>query len=175
MHDGFYLRMAIGTGTGTVVLQDAPNGLSDAMETVGWLDLMAGGTPARGMVVGGGFWAGGFQTEEWRGENKHQGTVTIFGIGPFVDYYPDPQEGFHFGSMVGLGGLAIDARPFSDEQERTATGGAIGAWMGYDFWMAREWSLGLEARYLAVRAKNPDTEWKGSADALGMAITGVYH
>jgi hypothetical protein len=175
MHDGFYLRLALGVGTGTVEFGDAPAELGDAIETTGWLDVMIGGTPSRGLAVGGGMWMGGFDTNEWRGENSDRGTVAVFAIGPFVDYFPDPREGFHFGGTVGLGGLSVDAEPFSNSDERTATGGGMGAWMGYDFWVSREFSLGLAARYLGVRVKHAEGHWHGAGDTFGLSFTGLYH
>jgi hypothetical protein len=174
-HDGFYLRLALGAGTGTTEFGDAPGELSYAIETTGWLDVMMGGTPGPGLAVGGGMWMGGFDTSEWRGENSDRGTVAIFAMGPFVDYFPDPREGFHFGATVGLGGLSIDAEPFSNSNERTATGGALGAWIGYDFWVSREFSAGLAARYLGVRVKHPEGDWQGAADTFGLSLTGLYH
>ena len=174
-HDGFYLRLALGAGTGTVEFGDAPPQLGDAMEGTGWLDVMIGGTPGRGLVVGGGMWAGGFDTSEWRGENNERGSVVMFAMGPFIDYFPDPSGGFHFGGTVALGVLSVDAEPFSNPDERTAADGALGAWMGYDFWVSREISLGVEARYVGVRAKHPDNDWQGRAEAFGLSFTGLYH
>ena len=175
VHDGFYLRVALGTGTATVKLKDAPEGLDYAIEQAGWLDVMAGGTPHRGIAVGGGLWASGFSTKEWRGENNDRGSGAIFGIGPFIDYFPDPEGGFHLGGTVGIGGLQVDAEPFSNDEERMASGSAVGAWIGYDFTVYRQWSLGVDARYLGVRAKHPKDDWKGTGDCFGLSITGLYY
>jgi hypothetical protein len=175
VHDGFYLRMALGTGTATVKLRDAPEGLDYAIEQAGWLDVMVGGTPRRGIAVGGGLWASGFSTEEWRGENNDRGSGVIFGIGPFIDYFPDPDGGFHLGGTVGIGGLQIDAEPFTNDDERMASGSAVGAWLGYDVTVYRQWSLGVEARYLGVRAKHPRDDWKGTGDCFGLSLTGLYY
>jgi hypothetical protein len=174
-HEGFYLRMALGTGTATVKLKDAPAGLDYAIEQAGGLDVMVGGTPRRGIAVGGGLWARGFSTREWRGENRAEGSAILFGVGPFIDYFPDPDGGFHVGGTVGIGGLQIDAEPFSSDEDRMANGTAAGVWVGYDFRVYRQWSLGVDARYLGVRAKHPEDDWKGTGDCFGLSLTGLYY
>jgi hypothetical protein len=42
--------VALGDGTGTIEFGDEPADLGDAIETTGWLDVMIGATPGRGLA-----------------------------------------------------------------------------------------------------------------------------
>jgi hypothetical protein len=175
VHDGFYLRMGMETGTASVKFIDAPDGLGETIETSGGLKVMLGGTPSPGMVFGGGLWAVGFDTNKWHGENRDKGSGILFAIGPFIDYFPDPKGGFHLGGSAGVGGVQIDAKPFDNDDARMASGSSLGAFVGYDFWVSQSWSLGIDAHYMSVRAKHPDGNWKAKADSFGLGITGLYY
>jgi hypothetical protein len=174
MHDDFYLRMTAGPTLSHFDFSDGPPGTGAITETGGSLDLRIGGTPAAGLVVGGGLWLGGADTDEWRGENSERGSVGMVAMGPFIDYFPDPDKGFHFGGMLGLGGMGLDIDGVTEEA-KAAGGGAFGTWVGYDFWLGPEWSLGVEFSYLGLRGRNDDYDWKGRADVLGVSLTGLYH
>jgi hypothetical protein len=173
-HDGLYLRMSSGPSAAHIELTDAPRGVGDITEGGGTIDLRLGGTPARGFVVGGGLWLSGYDTDEWRGEDSRRGGAGVVALGPFVDYFPDPHQGLHFGGMLGVAVLGLDVEDISKE-ERLAGGGALGAWVGYDFWLGSEWSLGVELDYMSVRGRNDDHDWEGSADIVGVSLTGLYH
>src|SRR5439155_18501288 len=74
-------------------------------------------------------------------------------LGPFIDWYPDPEGGFHFGGMLGVAVLtASNPDTGNTTASDTGFGGAIGA--GYDFWIAPEWSLGILGKLMGGTVQN---------------------
>ena len=141
-HDGFYLRLSLGPGwlhasTGG----DLPEGSVKGAVTA--VDLRVGHTLFRGMALGlfAGLWhapspeAGGGATR------FGNGAMTRILAGPFVDYFPNPHNGLHFGVAPGVMLLQRSSENAGDEESSaTGLGGAL--WVGYDFWVADDWSLG---------------------------------
>lgn len=147
-HDGLYLRMGIGLGyghattTGTIQGTDVKGtyeGLGPAYE------LLIGGTPFAGFVIGGGFVGQDVVSPTVTIESNDpsvpssldlSGALGVGALGPFVDWFPDPTGGAHVGAMIGFGltGLKGDS----------GIGGSL--WTGYDFWVGSQWSLGAELR-----------------------------
>ena len=181
VHDRFYLRGSIGVGhmavrfTPDLLEDDRVHGRSSSF------DLQLGGTPTRGLVVGGGLFLQSMRHDDLEAtgaspDDDSPGEVSLFALGPFVDFYPDPQQGFHFGGTLALAGLAYDAPGTTGPAEsRGAGGGAFGAWVGYDAWIAREWSLGAQLRYLGAATKNGEYDWKGATDVILLQFTALYH
>ncbi len=187
LHDGFYLRTSLGHGWFGTKFTDGLLEDSTIGGDGGAFDLQLGGTPARGFVVGGGLFLNGMDHEDVRpvGTSRYDydgpGSIGLLAVGPFVDYFPDPKGGFHVGGMLGFAALAFDTpselstSPYYEDEARVGTGGALGAWVGYDWWVAREWSLGIQLRYLGMVAENPDYEWTGAADTLTLQFTALFH
>jgi hypothetical protein len=97
-HDGFQFRGAVGPGYLSTSASQGPSDLS-IKGLSGGADFYFGGTPARGLVVGGMFnWATAFgPTVSLNGTSLNgQGSnsLSLFTIGPYVNYYLDPTEGF---------------------------------------------------------------------------------
>jgi hypothetical protein len=186
LHDGFYLRGSLGPGWLWTSFSDGLLAGGTIRGNGGGGDIQLGGTFTPGLVVGGGLFLTGMEHEDVRpaGEavdDYDPGNVGMVAIGPFVDYFPDPKRGLHFGGMVGLGVMGFETRgragiesPY-DEDARSGSGGAIGAWVGYDWWVGPEWSLGGQLRYLGVAVENPDYDWKGAADVISVQFTALYH
>ena len=186
VHDGLYIRTSLGQGWFTAKFTEGL--LDDA--TVGGrggaIDLQLGGTPASGLVVGGGLFLDGMDHHDLRpfgvsaDEYDGSGTVGLVALGPFVDYFPDPKRGLHFGGTLVLAALAFHApneagvEPYKSEARR-GTGGGLGAWVGHDWWVEREFSLGVQLRYLGAAVRNEPYEWRGAADTLTLEFTGLFH
>jgi len=185
VHDGFYLRGSIGHGWMGTKFSEGLLAERRLGGQSGAFDIQLGGSPSPGLALGGGLFISGMEHEDVRRfgdtEGGDPGTVGMLAVGPFIDYFPDPKGGFHFGGMLGLGALAFetadddDVEASFDDDERGGGGGAIGAWVGYDWWIGREWSLGVQLRYLGAAVKNQDHDWRGAADSVALQFTALYH
>ncbi|HEV8551311.1 MAG TPA: hypothetical protein VGQ57_19820, partial [Polyangiaceae bacterium] len=58
--------------------------------------------------------------------------------GGFVDGFPMPNEGLHLGGLLGLAGASAK----QSGSKYTGFGPGMAAWLGYDGWVADEWSMG---------------------------------
>jgi opacity protein-like surface antigen len=153
-HDGFQFRGTLGGG----YLRDSESvdgSANDAFEATisggaAMLELYLGGTPAPGLVLGGylsGMSAPG-PSAELDGTTLQADddfSIGLGSIGPYVDFYPDAQGGFHL-----LGSLGYAQVTFNDGNDTidqaTSTGFTLGAGVGYDAFVADEWSLGALGR-----------------------------
>lgn len=157
VHDGFYFRLAEGYGY-TSITGDGPSGRTDVSGGGLATTLLIGGTPAPGLVVGGGFH---FSTADGslRGGPRNSGAVSGLAptLGPFVDWYPDPKNGWHVGLLAGLGGTSLGDGPVSE----ASTTFASTLFGGYDAWIGPEWSLGV---FAAASAATRGTLMDGDND-----------
>lgn len=182
-HDGFYLRLGIGVGYGRATRKGSYLGIDIDASYSGVgpaYELLIGGTPAAGFVVGGGFVgqdisdpkveltlsSGGSTLDEE--DFEADGALGIVVLGPFVDWYPDPQGGFHAGAMVGLGGIGL-------EESESGLGGALS--VGYDIFFANQWSFGITARAVAVKtsAKIDDDKLDDTASSFELLGSVLLH
>lgn len=158
-HQGFYL--AADTGIGFLgAWGKGPLGSASISGTGSMTGLDIGGTIAPGLVLGGvvrawstkGTFNGGptitATTTYYANGVPSTSQQTLSGnaratsveIGAFVDWYPNPENGWHVGASVGLGGMGIvDDAGTSSVSE--ALGGSI--FGGYQWWLGPAWSLGL--------------------------------
>jgi hypothetical protein len=160
-HDGFQFRGAVGGGyladgftiPGAAISLVGPVGVgsTDVMfhGPAGAFEAYFGGTPAPGLVFGGFLTAMstiGPKVVVNGAEIGQNSDVTLnFGmLGPYVNYYPDPGQGFHL-----LGMLAVAQTNVNDGTTKynSATGFGLGAGVGYDWWVGDEWSLGILGRF----------------------------
>lgn len=185
-HDSLYFRFGLGIGfahvssSGTL---EVPAQTAGALEQVdykatydGWgaaMEVLLGGTLAKGFVFGGGFVGqniGSPNVTENKTVTSNQSSVRTNGsfgvvaLGPFVDWFPDEHRGLHFGAMAGLGVIGLH-----DAGGVRHAGVAGSLWGGYDFWIADQWSFGLEARALAATG---DRQFSTPSFFFGGASTG---
>jgi hypothetical protein len=106
-------------------------------------------------------------------------------IGPFIDYYFDPNGGGHIQASIGLG--VADQGKGDLGAAYTGTGLALMVGGGYEWWIGEEWSLGvlLRVQYLNLKghpaeedvepldAEDIDVEAPFLVPALLLSIT--YH
>jgi len=186
VHGGFYLRLAAGVG-GSHVNVTADPGASDFK--VGGpglaLNLWIGGTPARGLAIGGmaGLQGIGDSNVVINGrESKRDMSAGFVYLGPFIDAFPDPLRGLHLGGSLGL--VAFKANGAGDElrtagvRDYNAGGLAASAWVGYMGWVGPEFSLGglLQLTVLGTgNDKQDEIDRKASGYALNVAFTALYH
>jgi hypothetical protein len=189
-HDGFYLRLSMGGGSvgARGDRYDAYQNRSD-YEFQGnafSFDAMVGGTPAPGIVVGGAYLANYAAARSKYGEDPTFGEGDAgfsYGmVGPFVDVYPNPRKGFHIGGS--LGPAVSVSYDDAGEQQSIAAGFGAAAWIGYDFWVGDQWSIGGMFRVQGASVETPDSrdmrEESPNHDRLGIGsaslmLTALYH
>jgi hypothetical protein len=158
-HQGFYL--AANTGLGFLATWGSgPLGSANlsGLGSVG--DVAVGGTISPGLVLGGvarewstgGTFNGGptitatttyfangvpSTTQHTLSGNAH---VTSVEIGAFLDWYPNPEKGWHVGASVGLGGTVLTDDAGTKSQSGAVAGSLFG---GYQWWLGPGWSLGI--------------------------------
>jgi hypothetical protein len=187
-HDGFYLRIGLGVGYGHVQSELAAD---DSFELTykgygpSW-ELLLGGTPGAGVVIGGGILSQDIsepevevtsQLEGLEGSDESDDALGMGIIGPFIDWFPDETGGAHVGAMFGVG--VIGLREGSSNDDDPSSGWGASLWSGYDFWVANQWALGALARaqYLSTKREmevsNVEVEDKGWS--FQVLFTALHH
>jgi hypothetical protein len=191
-HDGFYLRISAGFGgawtsskvtSGDFSSTDRPK--SEVSGSGASFDFMMGGTPAPGLVVGGGilfqetFSPSVPQPEGTSVPGFDPGTLSslpFLMIGPMVDAFPNPSYGFHFGGLLGLAQMGL-----KDNQGNSSGGVGIAAWLGYMWWTSSQWSIGGLVRGSAAwtgRTVGPEGNQFDVADnsrTVNVMFSAAYH
>jgi hypothetical protein len=163
LHDGFYLRYALGpafwrlAGTATF----SGGGFGEV--------LAIGGTIPKGFVIAAAASA------------VISSGATIGNYGVLVDWFPDARGAWHVGGLLGLGLVRAPAPPttISVGGIATTTGGenllgvALGATLfgGYDLWITPQCSLGLEA---LASTGTPASMRDPSGNASGYEFTPLW-
>lgn len=175
-HDGFYLRASFGYGFlwgGFDV--DAPGAPElDASGSGIGLDLLIGGTPSPGFVIGGGIlgaWSFSVDFEsEGADTTRHDLGSSLIGV--FVDGFPQSAGGWHLGGLVGLATQSLSNDGVVDDT--AGFGGAV--WTGYDQWVGSDWSVGGLLRFSAARTfGEKDVDVSASTATLNLMFTALYH
>jgi hypothetical protein len=183
-HDGFYLRLGLGAGylvsrgTGENDVEAGVSGVTIPVE------FALGGTPARGLVVGGGAWGVHIPSAEYtagrgdfvKSERADYGAISM--IGPFMDGYVNPKQGFH---VQGAACLTLVAPGQSDtiitsDFAGAGFGGMFG--FGYEGWVGEQWGMGVLARaqYLSVTLEDEDgNKIDYNAFAPSLLLTATLH
>lgn len=187
-HDGFYLRAALGLGGGHIDVSTDSKDANNFSFGGGGLSLgvWVGGTPWRGVVIGGLLSAQLINDSNTKVENSGsdqqlQGSTAL--IGPFVDVFPDPLRGLHFGLGAGLGGVTTKAKStaLADDFHVTdldARGAGASAWVGYEGWVGGQWSLGGLLQLTGVGwvdEDKDDIKRRAGGYALSLNITAAFH
>lgn len=185
-HDGFYLRMNLGVGGMITKVEYEPALLFDEVDVSGGggtFGLMLGGTLDH-VVLGGGFWLNSAPDPkvEYAGfEGESSGnTLNMFLVGPFIDWYPDLHGGFHLGGAIGWAGVVI-TDDSEEENLAESAGGGAGLFVGYDWFVADEWSLGVLGRFTAASTTGDRNETQDNIDvtvrtqAFSVEFTALFH
>jgi outer membrane autotransporter protein len=173
-HDGFHLNMNAGIGYVSASAEQA--GFKENMSGVSFpTGILIGGSVIPGLVIGGNlFWhVTPSPSYSLNGNSQTLSDVSMWlvGIGPYVDFYPNPAEGLHFQGMVGWGALERTINGNSGGNDPTGLIMQIGA--GYDFWVGDEWSIGPLARFAYAPFSINDVSVSTIAPSLVCSFT--YH
>jgi hypothetical protein len=184
-HDGFQFRGTLGGA----YLHDSESvegaGVTSEDFTVSGgallLELYFGGTPVPGLVFGGFLSAlsAPGPTVEAGGmtfEANDDASLGLASIGPYVDFYPSPQGGFHVLGTLGYAQVTADNGNGIIE-EATSSGFTLGAGIGYDAFVSDEWSLGALGRlsYAWTSHETSGITVNDNALALGISFSVSCH
>jgi hypothetical protein len=155
------------------------------------LELMIGGTPAPGLVIGGGLFIdaalGQPHASDLRINGRGADTLVLENagiglIGPFVDYYFDPKLGWHAQGSLGIAWMTLGRGTqggivATDDKAMGGLGFMIGG--GYEWWIADQWSMGALLRlvFVSTESNKDDAErWSGKGLAFPeIMFTATYH
>ncbi len=186
-HDGFFLRIGLGVGLlssrATFTASGdrvplSPDG--DISVITGGLDFMIGGTPASGLVVGGGIISQGGSTGSYDSADGDEAfrndldfsSGMLFG---FLDWYPDPTAGFHLGGGAGIGGTSLVEQQTRREVSNS-TGGGLLAFIGYEGYSSKQWSFGVVVRgQLIATGRGNQVEERVTTLGAALLATVTYH
>ena len=154
-HDGFFLRLGANVGPGSVSETIEVGGTEGPEASFSGLtfgfDLMLGGTPAPGLVIGGALLTTTTSDpsfEQGSVKGTADGTLLMAGVAAFANYYFDPTQGLHGQLILGYGAVDFVRPNGASGGGNDPTGLLAGLGVGYDFWLGGEWSVGPFARVL---------------------------
>ncbi|MDQ2647869.1 MAG: hypothetical protein M3020_28995, partial [Myxococcota bacterium] len=200
VHDGFYLRLGLGFGGvwGSANEPDADDEDRVDFNGIGAFgELAMGGTVAPGLVIGGGSYSAIIPAPTYErvddGVSVTGGGVTAGLLGPMLDWYWDPTNGFHAQGALGIstvaaaegedesttiGGREVTLSMPGDDYAGTGFGLMLG--VGYETWIGDEWSFGglLRLVYLSAEissTEDDDDKLDVHGFTLGALATLTYH
>lgn len=140
-----------------------------------------GGTPATGLVIGASVWVARIDpvfVDGGRHVSSDDDSVklTQLRVGPFIDFYPSPRRGFHTTVAPSLV-VEFETDTKGDPVEPLWYGAALATGTGYEWFLAREVSLGVLARFaFGTVARSPaGTTERLTFMAPELALTATYH
>lgn len=189
-HDGFYFRVASGFALYDERLDSDDGGRERSGRNrgiAGLGEVAVGGTIGQGWVIGGGIYSADLAASTFRTRTELPPAEldpelrSVALLGPFMDWYVNPERGLHFQAALGLSTLTprVFGHPATERSEYLAVGGGLMLGAGYDFWIADEWSLGVLARTtLSVLggSDDEDARWLHVVvTSPGLLATLTYH
>jgi hypothetical protein len=135
------------------------------------LELLVGVSPYRGAALGGALFFDmapsmslTSRTEEGA---SSKGVVGLGLVGPFFDAFPEPKWGLHLGASAGFAALSVHPEGFS-RHPLYGVGGA--AWVGNQFWVGEEWSMGGALRVVQTFTGDDAGEFDFDSAALATSL-----
>jgi hypothetical protein len=172
LHDGLHISFT-GASAFTSFAEASAKGRLSASGYGPGETLLVGGTPWRGVIVGGGLHQSTTLGNFADGSRVSADTATA---GPFVEFYPDPSSGWHFGALAAAGIVRLRT------PEASETSGVLGvmAIAGYEWWISPEWSLGINTTVGASTEPPLDAPSEGARYRMeplsaGLEVGFTYH
>jgi hypothetical protein len=189
LHDGFYLRTSLGLGPGKATENMGPDQYKWSGTGI-MLDVMIGGSPVPGFVLGGALVLHEIANPSLTYNGQSLGTLggagtdvsldlTTFGL--FAAIYPIPTSGFNLHALVGYSEFSLSIGGSSTSVGNPSGVSFMGG-LGYDFWISDNWSIGPDFRIAYCKGKADITTIDGvrETDEISMLIptlsfTATYH
>jgi hypothetical protein len=169
LHDGFFLQLSLGP----VYLHESwsPMGSGAGATFGGWgtsLETSIGKGIRPGLIVGGRwqFVAVVDPNESYLGSTYVADETARFldVLAAFVDYYPNPRRGFHFGGTAGV--VATSNLDAAYGAHKTSWGPALSAHLGYEVFFSSRWSVGALGQLSAYRYSTTEAGVSSVSDGL---------
>lgn len=143
--------------------------------------LLFGGTPGGGLVIGAGLFTLNATDPDAEVGDETVSTndleLSFAQLALFGDWFPDPHGGFHVG--LGVGPAAVVAKVDNRASDDQATSGGLAGtlFLGYDFWVGDEWSIGGLLTFTSASTKNTEDGADEELDtsAVTLQFTALYH
>ncbi|MGC4089796.1 MAG: hypothetical protein QM756_18310 [Polyangiaceae bacterium] len=100
-------------------------------------------------------------------------SMSLFVLGPFVDGFPRPNRGWHFGGTLGVARLTLGSTSADSRRNLHGIGGAF--WLGNDFWVADDWSVGPLLKFTGALTKSDDPDMSAGSFSISLLFTALYH
>lgn len=183
VHDGFYARLGLGFGQLGTTMNTPESGAIDGDGSTLALDVAIGYAVSPGIVLGGTLMAEQMPSVELGGMSPVVSDVGAMLIGPFFDGYPNARGGFHLGGALGAARTTIQREEVAGF--KNAGGLGLAGWVGYDIWVASQWSAGLQLQVMGTRTKAdavavPNNDNLGGSAtmatrSIALMLTGLYN
>jgi hypothetical protein len=146
IHEGFQFRGTVGGG----YMSDSESSDATLHGGAGAAEVYLGGMPIRGLAIGG-FLSGATAigptaTADGISVSDSNTSLTLLTIGPYIDFYPQPRRGFHVLGTLGFARLTASYDDGNVSARDSATGFTLGGGIGYDWWVSRDWTVGILGR-----------------------------
>jgi hypothetical protein len=147
----------------------------------GTIELLLGGTPVRGFVIGGGLVGHTFLEPSYEaGGRETRLADTELGLtflALFTQLYFDAEGGAYVQALLGAAQETYRYQLSGDERESELSGFGLGLGAGYDFWVGSQWSLGPELRlsYASVKHDDEGRVTRHKTAALALSLTATLH
>ena len=183
VHDGFYVQLAVGpslirdsfeSGDGNFFFDDTKGTVTGFGHSQ---HVAIGGALGPGLVLAGAAAADIARTTSADydgGAVEPEESYVLLTMGPMLDFYFQPEGGFH--ALVGGGfGITSGVRPDGVSEGGAASGYGLFTGVGYEWWVSPQWGLGALLRLQYVRAEESvvlilvDT-YKVEHSAVGVAL-----
>jgi hypothetical protein len=181
-HDGFHLSLGAGAAYTTTAVSLDPEAANPADISVTGMGfaghLLIGGTVAPGLVIGGGNMGFHVFSPQVSVDGTDSDTDSALAgnlLGVYADYYFDNHGGLHALALLGLATLDDG----DDDTDKLAVGFGAALGVGYEWWVADEWSIGALGRvqFMSTTVEfetiNADLKYETVAPAL--LLTATYH
>jgi len=172
--------MGVGLGFGGALVSSDSKNIGDYSfgGAAAGFDLWIGGTPMAGLAMGGVLSGLGLGASKRSVDgNRVDGDVSASTgmLAYFVDVFPDPERGLHFGGALGLASAQTEVKNGGRKFEGAGLGAQ--AWGGYDFWVSPQWSLGGMLRFAGSVTRQDDAgvAYEASLGVVMLSFTALYH
>jgi hypothetical protein len=175
-HDGFFLRLAAGAGSGGNKIEAGGDKL-EISGTSGDLDIAIGAVVRPNLAIHGTLFGWSVSDPDVdvtisgvSGSGTAKGTATISAVGGGATYYLMPANVYLSGS-AGFGTFSFD--PDTGSSAETDGGLALAFTAGKEWWVANSWGLGVAVGYVfsSLPDKDVSENWSGNAFSVRFTAT----